>query len=55
MEMNLVLPKGCWGKFVLLERPKTRVTEIKEEVKEFEREVKEKEEVSPLTRLGEQV
>jgi len=52
--MNQVLAERCQGKCVLLERPKTRMTEIKE-MKEFEGEVKKKQEVSSLTRLGEQV
>jgi len=44
-----MLSKGYQGKFAPSEHPKTRV--IEEKVKEFEGEVKEKEEIS-LTYLG---
>ena len=42
--MNRVLAEECQKKFIPLERPKTRVSEIEEEVKEFEGQVKKKEE-----------
>lgn len=51
------LEMGCQGRFAPSERPKTRVTEIEEEVKEFEGEMKEKEEISNASwltrRIGE--
>jgi len=43
--------EGYRGKFAPSKHSKTRVTEIEEEIKEFEEKVKAKEEVS-LTRFG---